>query len=469
MRSYVLVIFLVFILLVGCSKVPHTETPIDTNDDNGDDGGIFDGINDIVDDFINNVDPCEDDCYNIIQFGAVANDGKDDIIAFDRILGDHYRDIKIFVPEGEFNIGEEISFSGTHYNIELYGAGKNSIIKSLSSSTGNVIRVNGAKKITIKDLTVDGNKAGREAIGTGFYSDDLTVDNVVVKNAKTTGIAIVLSNNAVIKDCEILNSGDLTVNTHSQGMAIALFGASNMFVDNNEIKTFYGDGGIFTAGVAGKTQATTGTIRNNDVSDGYHDQGSDIHIYQGEDIKILNNKCHDNQLGLKGVNGIFTGPGASNIIIDGNDVYQVTGVGVEVNAKNSIARNNNIHNFKGTGQDAQGVYIAADNSIIQNNHIEESTRHGIFIHKDYTNMQIIDNEIIDSCKPGLNTECAGIRIIIDAGTNTGLIIEGNTIKSTKNPPTQLYGIYKTGYGTLSNPIIQNNNINTHQKGQIVGT
>jgi hypothetical protein len=149
----------------------------------------------------------------------------------------------------------------------------------------------------------------------------------------------------------------------------------------------------------------------------------------------------------------------SHIIVSNNEVYNVTGVGIEINnGTDVIAINNHVHDFKDKGACSCGLYVSAADTIIENNTIEDATNHGILIGigpMNGNNEQIIHNTIKNT-RGVLFRDSAGIRILLIDTAGEGVdkknlaIIDNLLINNT-------YGIYKTR-GQLINPTITGNTI-----------
>ena len=125
------------------------------------------------------------------------------------------------IPAGTFLA----TISVTKGGITIQGAGKDAtIIKAprYHSCQARVLAVANSDGTTIKDLTIDGNKAERSSqkpIAYAlllFQSSDCTVENVRVTNAEQIGIGLSASKRAKVSKCDVDGSGWQNITTLKQ-------------------------------------------------------------------------------------------------------------------------------------------------------------------------------------------------------------------------------------------------------------
>lgn len=99
-----------------------------------------------------------------------------------------------FLPRGTTQISACLTL-GDGATLTGHGAGGLSTLKLASASNDNVIRnadrANGNRGIQIRNLVIDGNKSGQTSVLNGIdllLPNDLTIDNVEIKNVKGIGI-----------------------------------------------------------------------------------------------------------------------------------------------------------------------------------------------------------------------------------------------------------------------------------------
>jgi parallel beta-helix repeat protein len=420
--------------------------------------------------------PAVSSTYDITNYGAVPNDQNDDSGAFQRILSAHPSDIQIHVPSGTFLINSSIHLYDNNNNVTIYGEGPSSIIKLAAHD--NMIRIEGAKNVTIRDLTLEGNSQylGDEYFGinAGFYADGLQILNMYIHDI-AGGIQVLASKNATINNCRIENIGTTNCSFGS-GNPIILNTVDGARVTNNQVNGFFGNGGIGTWGSLPGFQMGNVLIDNNTVAGAHRDESTGINIGPSNNTIVTNNVVHDDQFlfnfpigdvfrdtEFQGIDGMYSW-GAINLTIGNNEVYGVTGVGIELNyGINITVVNNYLHYFVDSGLSSNGIWVCTANTLIANNTIENATGHGIAIAEPWKegetdrsgiNQFIINNTIKDTIGHGSNGDWAGIRILLSDRNKDNLAIINNTL--IDNP----WGIYftSTGSGQLINSTITGNTI-----------
>ena len=396
--------------------------------------------------------------YDITDYGAVPDDGGDDAMAFEQILSAHPSDVRIRVPRGTFLIGTAIYLRGSD-NVTIFGEGTGSILKLVSR--GNILRIENSDNVMIIDLALDGNSeqitGTEECVRAGFYADNLVLRRVYIHDAVGNGVHVFASSNTFIDNCRVENTGQVGIDSRNSGHAIVLNSVDGARIANNVIEGFFGDTGIGVfSGIPGFLGGNA-VICNNTISGAHTDEAAGIGLGGAENCIIVNNVIFDDEYlydsmhdVFQGISGIFM-MGEKNVVVNNNEVYGVSGVGIEINnGNNVIAINNHVHDFVGNGTNAQGIFISADNTLVENNTIEDATNHGILTGGDAgINIQIINNIIKDT--RGVNhADSAGIRIILDTGDKKYLTIRDNTL--INNP----YGLYLSGPGHLVDSEITGN-------------
>ena len=399
--------------------------------------------------------------YDITDYGATPNDQSDDVLAFVKILSEHPSNIQIHIPSGTFLIGTAIQLNKND-NVTIFGEGINSIIKLTAQN--NIISIENSKNVVIKDLIIDGNNGyltgTEDCIRAGFHADDLILQKLYIHDTIGNSIHIFASSNAIIDNCRVENSGKIGINSHLYGNAIILNSVDGARITGNLINGYFGDNGIGVVRYISEYLGRNTVIYNNTVSGAHTDEGSGIGIGFVENCIITNNVVfNDNDIYdskdkiFEGIDGIYL-VGEKNIVINKNEIYRVTGVGIEINnGDNVIAINNYLHDFVGNGTSAAGMYVSANNTLVENNTIEDATSHGLSIGNYGNNEQIINNTIRDT-RAVLFKDSGGIRILLDELNKKNLTIIDNTL--INNP----WGIYftTTGLGQLIDPIIRGNTI-----------
>ena len=181
--------------------------------------------------------PVPEKHLNILDFGAVPDDGEDDTDAFYSAIVaaalDEEKDHNLYVPEGRYNVGE-IDINNSDVNIIMDGnaelfkeAGFVFVIKADNVSIrggkilgerfrrkdikyGHGIRINNGDNITIRDMVI------RDNTGDGIYIKGLgseNVSNVLIKGCEIfdnlrNNICVIRGNYITIEKCHIYHEKD---------------------------------------------------------------------------------------------------------------------------------------------------------------------------------------------------------------------------------------------------------------------
>ncbi len=122
---------------------------------------------------------------DITQYGAIANDGKDDLAAIAAAIKAAGAGDTVKIPAGEFDISRGITGKS---NISLIGAGTAaSTVKFIGSSSTNLVSLDGVKNVSISGVTLDGNNSTNAAQGIWSQnSSGLKLNDLAVKNLNAT-------------------------------------------------------------------------------------------------------------------------------------------------------------------------------------------------------------------------------------------------------------------------------------------
>jgi len=220
----------------------------------------------------------------------------------------------IVLSPGTFNISARVDF-GSHTDLAFTGQGWSSILKLTANTDTQVLGSSaGCKRITIKNLTIDGNRsnqaAGTTRQGIRFVSavaQDIWIDHVYIHDTYNHGISL---------SCIKVN-------------------ISNCLLDSCGIGPTPGDGGIILNSTSDSCIISGCEIRNS---------GADGISNQGNRHTISSNKSHDNQdtgINLAGFGHICTN----------NETYLNYNCGINSGAGDNLLISNNISyaNGRGTG------------------------------------------------------------------------------------------------------------------------
>ncbi|GGO06942.1 right-handed parallel beta-helix repeat-containing protein [Saccharibacillus kuerlensis] len=295
---------------------------------------------------------------SVTSHGAVANDGKDDLNAFNTAARAAKSQGKtLTIPAGEFILSDVLVIEG----IKVVGAGRASTTLVSTNPERGSIDLKGDKvelrnlKHEYKTTVPRGNGAHEKNSITVRSATNFVIDNIHVNRASTAGIMITYgSANGTV-------SNNLIENTGADG--IHMTNSTNaMTVENNVVRAV-GDDCI--AVVSYKDGADLPvrniTIRGNDV--GYYSKARGITVVGGTDVLIENNKIQETQMAgvYISVEGSYNTQDVDRVKVNNNTI-RYTGIQQPQNHPNVLV-------FA-----SQGVI---DNVEFNNNMIRDGASRGI--------------------------------------------------------------------------------------------
>lgn len=386
--------------------------------------------------------------YNIAGYGARLDGVTDDTEAIRAAIAAASENGGggVFVPPG-VAVSDQISLPS---NIVLYGAGKGvSTIKLKDGSTGSLIvnddPVGGNYDITIRDLTLDGNKAGNSSNPEGhiIHFQKVTRPSVVdceLKNARReacwvqngeqlrftgnhthdntlSGVSLDQQHRSLIAYNVSENDGQVgTQNANS----ISVNG-QGIIVHHNVVRG--NPYSAFQIGHLGTSESSHCVVSSNTIEN----CGNAVRFSGAYHCTFSGNVCRN--LSADGVLGLN---GMEHCIVEGNVLENITG-GHGINmtvagARNNIIRGNTIKGV--TATDRNGIALSNSSGyLVEGNHVEGANRHGIRI-VDMKHSTITGNV----CK---NNGSVGIRIeATTSGGSQGLVITGNRCYDDQDVQTQ---------------------------------
>ncbi|OWA33909.1 hypothetical protein B9G55_16305 [Saccharibacillus sp. O16] len=309
--------------------------------------------------------PVDTSSLSVTSYGAAANDGKDDLSAFNAAASAAKAQGKtLSIPAGEFNLSGVFTIDG----IKVVGAGKTSTILVSTDPENGSIDLKGNKvelrnlKHEYKTTVARGNGAHEKNSITVRSATNFVIDNVQVNKSSTAGIMITYgASNGTI-------SNNVVENTGADGIHMTN-SVNAMTVENNVVR---GAGDDCIAVVSYKDGADLPvrniTIRGNDV--GYNSQARGISVVGGTDVLIENNKVQETQMAgvYISVEGSYNTQDVNRVKINGNTINH-TGIQEPQNHPNVLV------------YASQGVI---DNVEFNNNMITNGAHRGIGVWGDAT-------------------------------------------------------------------------------------
>ncbi|MEJ8305107.1 right-handed parallel beta-helix repeat-containing protein [Saccharibacillus sacchari] len=227
---------------------------------------------------------------SVKDFGAVANDGKDDYAAFVAAAKAAKEQKKIlYVPAGEFTLSKILTLDG----IRVEGAGKESTVLVSTNPDGGSIDLTG-DGVQLRNLkhvyqtTIPrGNGAHDKNSITVRGATNFVIDNVYVSKSSTAGIMMAYgSNNGVVSNNVVENTGADGIHMTTESHHIT--------VENNTVMGVGDDGIAVVSYGTSPTPVNNITIRGNNI--GNFSKARGISVVGGVDVRIENNKVADTMM-----------------------------------------------------------------------------------------------------------------------------------------------------------------------------
>jgi parallel beta-helix repeat protein len=149
--------------------------------------------------------------FNVKDFGALADGMTDDTAAIQAAINAAASGGTVFLPHGTYVVDPDVSLHLTS-GVTLAGSGRKSILKIKPNSNvlDNLVKIENADRVILRDFAVDGNRANQNpsdliAVHYGVYvatSNDCRVDNLYVYNTTGVGIHVYNSVGTIVTNCE---------------------------------------------------------------------------------------------------------------------------------------------------------------------------------------------------------------------------------------------------------------------------
>jgi len=382
----------------------------------------------------------------------------------------------LFLPIGVYRISQIRPRSNTI----IEGAGKGvTVIKGVgttdTSSSIIIYAATEAKNITIRNLTIDGDKENRTSlINTAAHSISLPyvvgfeIRNIEVKNSTGASINLYSSEEGIVENCTILNSG-------SNGI-LGLRACKSIRILNNYIDTTDNQNCIFFMYQSGFS-ASDIIIEGNTVKNAA-DFGIEVgdHVAEGyaphQNIHIRNNYVENPKNNGISFRSVSHGTIEGNVIsgYGRNGGYGCDGIFVE--GENNLCsdvkiQNNTIvqTNFTGT---ANGIYVTGMEEVrVEGNTITGSRGHGIALIASSLTSPTTDfpdgRRVVNKIKVTNNqiNKNTGSGIRVQAYNGKQIDIMGNTANDNGSK-----GIEIVNLNSGKDFIISNNNLKGNGKSGI---
>lgn len=357
----------------------------------------------------------------------------------------------VYVPKGTYKVSGSIFLPS---NTTLYGPGT-MLVAAGSNFPGPVLHFNG-NNITVRDVTVDGNKASQAS---GNTSDGLIevfnagnkLQGVTVQNAWNRGIFVFTGSDHLIEKCVVLNNGSGNDGASSTMSSIVLLDTARARVLGNRVNGSGGSGilhsnsqgsmvsgnsvkGIYFIGIGLGTDSSDMTVTDN-IVDATGQTGGAIDIGNVRGATIEGNTAYSTD-GLTGT-GVVNGGPSFDVTISGNEFRHMYG---------------GIWYGGGTGDNAK------ENTTIIGNVCNDMVDVGIQL-GSVGDVILSANECMNCGKTTSNPDHkAGIFLYGDGtqGWCNDVLITGNRCGDNQAVKTQSYGLRIVGASNLRTLVGLNN-------------
>ena len=365
---------------------------------------------------------------DVTDYGAVSNDGNDDINGINAAIDASAAGDTIYFPSGTFHISDAIRLKS--YTVMVGEGQDNSTILFIGTNLAPLVDIQEKTHIEIANLCLDANdnsnaSNGIEALqGSNHFLHNLWIKNFTFNYPDWGGPQGIVFYGEVM-DCMISNNLIENMSIESKwGAGIVVgWGSSNNKILNNTINNT-GRGGIF-----GNNGSTDLVIQNNIVT-GSHGEGLGIEIWVDCDRAVIEDNIIDHWLSVGG--GHYCAI-RRNVISDTTGIVKYIGLEVAWENDNHIITDNIVSDGFEQGMtvsntppkeyifwgyntvqyaDNWGIQILGDtggtsylyfykNTFEYSRKTDDFSGQGIFFHDDCNYITFEENEII-------NNEGAGI-------------------------------------------------------------
>lgn len=415
---------------------------------------------------------------DVKDFGAKGDGETDDTAALQNAVDYLAREggAVVFSPgtyitSGQVTVKDKVSLIGSGINVTT--------IKNINNT--HILRLdNDASDLTVRGLTLDGNKGL-----TGYGMLAVTANkNIVVENCKicnTGSIGVLFSNpgieNIIIRDNILSDIGSSRID-HAGYEGNGLYlggGAGRIQVHRNSISRVYGHACVFIAG------AKDITVTENRLFDTRY-RAVQCFGNGNRNVLIENNSIYNtgaiNDSGKAlGCNGILIDSSDApqySFTIRGNTLANIGENGIEcwsgaIIEGNTINRTGYRRDLEGDSR--EGIHVCSG-SIVRKNTVLNAGTKGIELNAIgtvYKDTVIEENTITNVGMEGKWQ--VGIRVVADGpqALVDDVIIRNNNIGDDQGYPTTMTGInvFRTNGGTLGNNIlVQGNHIDGSVKRKL---
>ena len=319
--------------------------------------------------------------YDVTNYGAIANDGIDDLPAINLALANAFSGDTLYFPSGTFDLAGQLYINN---DISVNGNGElSTTLKYMNNNSSNIVFIafEGVGNVTISNFTIDINQSEEVKTALDVYSpttgggniiENLTIKNIDVSN----GAGIFLVQNSSLPATRVQNCHLSSLRGHFT-VGIIMYHGSYNIIENN-LANIGGNGivginfsgnlwqnEIYNVGNDFENDDESGfmsiELHSDDNNPGPHDlviEGNEMDswmsVVDGHDIAIRNNQLiGDGWLELGFINGVVSGNTVDNTNALNPD-RAISGIAIQTPCKNLLIIDNVILNTRMAGIGVNG-------------------------------------------------------------------------------------------------------------------
>ncbi|PKM50894.1 MAG: hypothetical protein CVV02_09250 [Firmicutes bacterium HGW-Firmicutes-7] len=411
---------------------------------------------------------------NILDFGAIPNDGGDDSDAIRTAMfvleKSNYN--TIFIPNGVFDIGSTIILKN---GVIIRGGEETTLL--VKANIKQLFDISKCSNVTMKDMKIDNNGYLKHYVIFGVSTEvkeNITIHNITSVNG---GYNFLYTKN--IKYFKVTNNK--VYNTFHRGMN--MYNPYDILVEGNLVDTTQHQFGISIEGGNSSVFEQKKIVVKNNTIKNVEDGGLAIRALNSSlaDISVMNNTILNvGKAGIKVTIEVnFDGTKISNIKVSDNVIngfannYAEAGITVsDYNGKQNVYNAEIVNNLiTGGGKSVYGIrvqnskdikvnqntikgtfldsgllfegsaYVLAANNIIEDSAVTHYAPYQGGILVSMSNNITLDNNTVKN-SGSKDNKVNGI-LIYRSSNN---VVKNNTITDTRNEPFQLYPIFESDGG-----------------------
>lgn len=339
-----------------------------------------------------------DETYdNALKYGFVNDGVTDNSDAFLNYLENHKDGFRLFFPGGIYSFAKDIIIDGIdNFVIDGHGILKlaNNVYTDTTTEAIYFLRVINGENITIKNITINGNKTNNPIYYYGTSADALTFDdcnqinieNIKVIDAIDSGIFVTNSRGVHISKCRVIGTR-VSVNSITFSISGSTLTVNGTFSSKSKGKYILLTSGTYCAhGVITDVKDDFIKCKIINIYGQQNNNEGNVLVFDGDAGIYLNNCINldgsyiDDNYVFSFVTGIHCNRGCSQLKISNNNVHNcISGMDLTTyDTTDGITYINPTKNIITSNQftvDAVGIACRiAENTVLSNNVIKSNLR-----------------------------------------------------------------------------------------------